>query len=138
MTEEKLSCGIVLVRETDTGKRTLMLRAFHHWDFPKGICEEGEMPLEAAIRELEEETTISSIEFRWSERYIETGPYSRGKTARYYLAATEQEKVVIGPSPETGKPEHHEWRWVSFDEAFDLSAPRVREVVRWARQIVGA
>lgn len=138
MTEEKLSCGIVPVRVTQSGFLTLLLRAWHHWDFPKGICEEGETPLKAAVRELEEETTIAEVEFRWGERYIETGPYSRGKTARYYLAATAQEEVVIGPSPETGKPEHHEWRWVSFDEAFDLSAPRVREVVRWARQIVGA
>ena len=50
---------------------------------------------------------------------------------------TDEEEVVMGPSPDTGEPEHHEWRWVSFDEAHDLSAPRVREVVRWARQIIG-
>jgi 8-oxo-dGTP pyrophosphatase MutT (NUDIX family) len=138
VTKETLSCGIVLVRQADAGARTLMLRAWHHWDFPKGIREEGESPLEAAIRELREETSIVAPEFRWGETFLETGPYSRGKTARYYLAATGQEAVVLGPSPETGKPEHHEWRWVSFDEAFDLATPRVRQVVRWARQIVGA
>lgn len=138
MTEDKLSCGIVLARDSDAGVRTLMLRAWHHWDFPKGIREFGEQPLEAAIRELAEETGITTIEFRWGERYFETGPYSRGKTARYYLAATEEAEVVMGLSPETGKPEHHEWRWVSFDEAHDLSSPRVREVVKLTRQIIGA
>lgn len=138
MTEDKLSCGIVLARDSEEGMRTLMLRAWHHWDFPKGIREFGEQPLEAAIRELAEETGITTIEFRWGERYFETGPYSRGKTARYYLAATEETEVVMGLSPETGKPEHHEWRWVSFDEAHDLSSPRVREVVKLTRQIIGA
>ena len=69
---------------------------------------------------------------------METGSYHRGKTARYYLANTIEEKVIIGISPELGRPEHHEYRWVSFDEAHDLSAPRVRGVVTWARQIIGA
>jgi hypothetical protein len=68
---------------------------------------------------------------------METGPYSRGKTARYYLAQTEQATVVMGPSPETGEPEHHERRRVSFDEAYDMASPRVRSVVQWARQVIG-
>lgn len=138
MSVETLSCGVVLARAGDDGTHTLMLRAWHHWDFPKGVREPGEEALQTAIRELREETGISDIDFRWGERYLETGPYSRGKTARYYLAATDEEDVVLGPSPETGRPEHHEWRWVTFDEAFDMAAPRVREVVRWARQVVGA
>jgi 8-oxo-dGTP pyrophosphatase MutT (NUDIX family) len=127
----------VLVRSSSDGYRTLLLRAYHHWDFPKGLLEEGEEPLQTAKRELREETSIDSTEWHWGERFMETGPYSRGKTARYYLAGTQQEDVVMGPSPETGEPEHHEWRWVSFDEAYDLSSPRVREVVVWARQIIG-
>lgn len=138
MNAEKLSCGIVLARVADGDLLTLLLRAWHHWDFPKGIREADEEPLNAAVRELFEETGIGIVEFPWGDRYFETGPYSHGKTARYYLAATEQDAVVIGPSPETGKPEHHEWRWVSFDEAYDLAAPRVRSVVQWARQVVGA
>ncbi len=118
---------------------TLMLRAWHNWDFPKGLCEAGETPLEAAIRELGEETGISDADLKWGDdRFIETGPYSRGKTARYYLGQTDTEIVVMGPSPETGVPEHHEWRWVTFDEAYDLASPRVRNVVQWARQIIGA
>jgi 8-oxo-dGTP pyrophosphatase MutT (NUDIX family) len=133
----KLSCGVVLARASDDGCVTLLLRAYHHWDFPKGLMEEGEGPLQAALRELREETGIAKVDFEWGERCMETGPYSRGKTARYYLARTDEESVVLGPSPDTGEPEHHEWRWVSFDEAYDLASPRVREVVRWARQIIG-
>jgi len=133
-----LSCGVVLVRRTERGWMTLMLRAYHHWDFPKGLREDGEDALEAAKREVDEETSIDELEFDWGDRFMETGPYSRGKTARYYLATTAQEKVLMGPSPETGEPEHHEWRWVTFDEAYDLASPRVRTVVTWARQIIGA
>lgn len=134
----KLSCGVVLAREATDGYLTLLLRAYHYWDFPKGISEHGEEPRQTARRELREETGIESIEWRWGDRFFETGPYSRGKTARYFLAGTQAQEVVMGPSPETGEPEHHEWRWVSFDEAYDMASPRVREVVQWARQVIGA
>ena len=138
MIAEKLSCGVVVVRETDRGWLALMLRAFHHWDFPKGIREAGEEPIQAALREVCEETGIDDLSFEWGERFLETGPYSKGKVARYFLARTAREQVVMGISPETGVPEHHEWRWVSFDEAYDMGAPRVRQIVQWARQVIGA
>ena len=57
-----LSCGFVLARSTDAGCLTLMLRAYHHWDFPKGLCEQGEEPLAAAMREVGEETGIVALE----------------------------------------------------------------------------
>ena len=135
---EKLSCGAVIVRRTDDGWLTLMLRAYRNWDFPKGICEDGETSMQAALREVGEETGIAELNFDWGERHNDTGPYNRGKVARYYLARTESEDVEMGISPETGSPEHHEYRWMDFDQAYDLSAPRVRQVVQWARQIVGA
>ena len=136
--EHKLSCGVVVVRRTDNGWQTVLLRAFNHWDFPKGIREAGEDPMQAALREVEEETGIDDLEFDWGDRYFETGPYSKGKIARYFLGVTLKDAVVMGISPETGEPEHHEWRWVSFDEAYDLGSPRVRSIVQWARQVIGA
>ena len=138
MSASMLSCGVVLARQTDDGWVTLMLRAFHHWDFPKGIRERGEEPMEAAVREVDEETGVTDLSFEWGDRFFETGPYSRGKVARYFIATTAQEDVEMGISPETGEPEHHEWRWVTFDEAYDLGSPRVRSIVQWARQIIDA
>lgn len=132
-----LSCGAVVVRKTEDGWLTLMLRAYQNWDFPKGLCENGESPFDAAVREVGEETGIDDLSFDWGDRHTETGPYNRGKVARYYLARTETEEVCLGVSPDLGRPEHHEYRWMSFDTAHDLSSPRVRLVVRWARQIVG-
>jgi len=137
MSEQKLSCGVVLTRRTEDGWLTLVLRAFHHWDFPKGIRERGEEPMETAVREVGEETGVTELSFEWGDRFFETGPYSRGKIARYFIASTNEKDVVMGISPETGEPEHHEWRWVTFDEAYDLGSPRVRSIVQWARQIIG-
>ncbi len=138
MSEERLSCGVVVARQANDGWLTLMLRAYHHWDFPKGIREDNEEPLDAAKREVREETSVDDLSFDWGDRFIETGPYSRGKVARYFIASTRQAEVEMGISPETGEPEHHEWRWVTFDEAYDLGSPRVKQIVQWARQIIGA
>jgi len=135
---EKLSCGAVVVRRTENGWLTLMLRAYKNWDFAKGICESGETPMQAALREVGEETGISDLQFDWGERFMDTGPYNRGKVARYYVARTEQVCVEMGISPELGRPEHHEYQWMDFDKAYDISAPRVRQVVHWARQVIGA
>ena len=137
MNEQRLSCGVVVARQADNGWLTLMLRAYHHWDFPKGICEDNEQPLDAAKREVREETSVDDLSFDWGDRFFETGPYSRGKVARYFIASTRQVDVEMGISPETGEPEHHEWRWVTFDEAYDLGSPRVKQIVQWARQIIG-
>jgi len=135
---DRLSCGAVIVRRTEDGWRTLMLRAFRNWDFPKGMREAGESALDAAIREVAEETGIDDLTFPWGEKHMDTGPYSRGKIARYHIAETRTAAVEMGISPETGQPEHHESRWMDFDEAYDLTSPRVREVVQWARNVLGA
>lgn len=133
-----LSCGAVVLRETQAGWRLVLLRAFTHWDFPKGLMEAGEEPLQAALREVREETSLDDLAFPWGEDFLETGPYSRGKTARYYLAVTTRTDVAILPNPETGRPEHSEFRWCSFAEARRITAPRVRDVIAWAQQRIGA
>ena len=63
---------------------------------------------------------------------LDIDAYSRGKIARYYLAHTTQARVELLPSPDNGRPEHSEYRWVSFAEGRRLSAPRVAAVLDWA------
>lgn len=128
----RLSAGVVVVRETPEGWRFLLLRAFNHWDFPKGMVEPGEEPLAAAIREVQEETLISDLEFAWGDVYMETGPYSRGKVARYYLARTRTSDVTLPVVEELGRAEHNEYRWVDYETALKLVSPRVRPIVEWA------
>ena len=134
---KRLSAGAVVVRETPQGKRFLLLRAFNHWDFPKGLVENGEAPRAAAVREVREETTIDDLEFPWGDDHTETGPYSRGKTARYYLATTQATSISLPMNPETGRAEHSEYRWVDFDTAWRLVSPRVRPVLDWAAGKIG-
>ena len=131
-----MSCGAVILRDTPDGLRVLMLRVFRHWDFPKGMVEAGEEPLEAALREVQEESLIEDLEFRWGESSTRTGPYSRGKVACYYIASTRTVEVSLPINPELGRPEHSEYRWVGFDEAMRLVSPRVRPVLQWAAQVM--
>lgn len=130
-----LSAGVVILRETQAGRRYLLLRAYSYWDFPKGAVETGETPLQAAIREVQEETSLHDLEFLWGEDYRETEPYNRGKVARYYLARTQQEKVALTANPETGIQEHIEYRWVSYAQALRLITPRVKLIMDWAEDL---
>jgi 8-oxo-dGTP pyrophosphatase MutT (NUDIX family) len=132
-----LSAGVVLVRRAPEGWRFLLLRAYRNWDFPKGLVEPGEEPREAARREVHEETLIEDLRFAWGDAYLDTGPYSRNKIARYYLAETSTEGVTLPVRPELGRPEHHEARWVNFEEALALASPRIDPVVRWAGTLLG-
>ena len=49
-----------VIRDTAEGPRYLLLRAYKHWDFPKGMVEADEAPLAAARREVAEETGIDT------------------------------------------------------------------------------
>jgi 8-oxo-dGTP pyrophosphatase MutT (NUDIX family) len=132
----RLSAGVVVVRETPDGWRFLLLRAFSHWDFPKGMVERDEDPRAAAVREVQEESLIDDLTFLWGHASTQTGPYSRGKVAEYFIASTATEAVTLPMSDELGRPEHNEYRWVDYEEALRLVSPRVRPVVQWAAQVM--
>lgn len=133
-----LSAGIVLVRWDEEEWKFLFLRAYANWDFPKGVVEADEDPLETAKREVQEETGIQDLRFRWGYAYYETEPYSGGKkAARYYLAQTRSSKVVFSINPEIGRPEHHEYRWVPFAQLTELAPERLKPVVQWAGETIG-
>ncbi len=125
-----LSAGVIPVLNDEN--LYLLLRAYRYWDFPKGIVEAGEEPLEAATRELFEESGLQNPKFRWGKDFVETERYSYGKVARYYVAEVLSEKITIEANPVSGRREHDEYRWVTYDEAAKLLVPRVRKVLDWA------
>jgi len=127
-----LSAGVVVVKQYPDHFKYLLLRAFNHWDFPKGVVEAGEEIIDGALREVREESTIVDLNFKWGMQFRETGPYGPGKVARYYLAETKQESVDLPINPEIGRAEHEEYRWVTYDEALNLVSARVRSVLEWS------
>ena len=126
----------MVFRRTERGVRLLVLRAYQNWDFPKGMVEPGEDQLACAKREIAEETGLESLAFPFGEEFKETLPYSGRKVARYYLAETGEEKIALPVSVELGRPEHDEYRWVSFEEAEDVLPPRLGIVLDWARRTI--
>jgi 8-oxo-dGTP pyrophosphatase MutT (NUDIX family) len=129
---QRLSAGVVVVRESADGARYLLLRAYRNWDFPKGLVEPGEDPVATAIREAREEAGLTDLVFEWGTDFVETEPYARNKIARYYLARTGTQRVILGVNPALGRPEHHEFRWVDLTEAFSLTMRRLQRVIAWA------
>ena len=132
----RLSAGAVIVRRSHDGWLYLMLRAYRNWDFPKGRVEPGEAPLAAARREVSEETGIEDLRFTWGEVYRETLPYGQNKVARYYLAETRTEQVRLVATEELGRPEHHEWRWLTHSAALGLAPPRLQPILDWAAEVL--
>ncbi|MEK2688308.1 bis(5'-nucleosyl)-tetraphosphatase [Bdellovibrio sp. GT3] len=133
-----LSAGIVPFKITDQGVRFLILRSFNYWDFPKGEVEPGEDPLEAAVREMQEESGLVDPQFVHGKNFYDTEPYSKGKVARYFLAQiSADQKVVMGISKVLGVPEHQEYRWASAEECEYLFGPRLFRVLAWAKGKLG-
>jgi 8-oxo-dGTP pyrophosphatase MutT (NUDIX family) len=136
---KRFAAGVIVVRRDDQGIwRMLVLRAYRNWDFPKGLVEPDEPPRDAAVREVAEETSLTDLVFRWGDDFRETAPYAGGKVARFYVAESPAGKVVLPVSEGLGRPEHHEYRWASFDEARRLMRERLHPILDWAREAVGA
>jgi bis(5'-nucleosidyl)-tetraphosphatase len=99
------------------------------------MVEKNEDPWEAAVREVQEETGLTHLCTPFGKTFIETEPYGKGKVARYYVVLVEDEKeVTLIANPQTGIIEHHEFRWVTIEDARRMLVPRVANVLGWAKQ----
>ncbi|HEV7820080.1 MAG TPA: NUDIX domain-containing protein [Burkholderiales bacterium] len=124
--------GVIVLRPAAREWRCLLLRAYRNWGFPKGQIEPGETPLQAAVRETAEETAITDLDFCWGDMHIDTIPRAGHKTSRYYIAVSPAGRVHLPVSPELGRPEHHEFRWVAIGTAHLLLGVPLQPVIRWA------
>jgi len=125
-----------VVHVGDADVQYLLLRAYRNWDFPKGLVEPGEQPLDAALREVREETTLENLAFDWGLGFVDTGPYNKGKISRYYLARSEETHIHLPVNPELGFPEHQESRWTGFGAALNMVSPRLKPVIHWASDLI--
>ena len=56
--------------------------------------------------------------------------------ARYYVAESARGQVVLPISPELGRPEHHEFRWLTLEAAREIVPPRLLPVLHWVQTLV--
>ena len=120
ITEKSAGVILVLRREGDED-RFLLLHQNNNtksWSFPKGHIEDGETAREASLRELEEETGITNIEFADLPSIVEEYDFEKKgemyhKINELFIAFTKDDKVV----PQ--KDEVLEYKWATYEEALD-------------------
>ncbi|HEY1943460.1 MAG TPA: RNA pyrophosphohydrolase [Roseiarcus sp.] len=114
----------------------------HEWQMPQGGIDDGEQPLEAALRELYEETNISSTSFiaeapvwlsydlpadamgRWRGRY-------RGQTQKWFLLrflGEDSEIDIHHPAGGAHPAEFEAWRWERLEALPGLVVPFKRKI----------
>jgi bis(5'-nucleosidyl)-tetraphosphatase len=113
----------------------LLKRKLHWkgWEFPKGKIEKGEKKIEAAGRELREETgqrilNIRKFNFSGKYRYqkpLPDRPGKIGQTFTLFAAEAGKGKVTLD------KKEHSGYKWLDFKDAMKkLKWPNQRKSLR--------
>ena len=125
----------------------------HEWQMPQGGIDPGEDPLEAAKRELYEETNISSLSLlaeapEWLAYDIPRGIVGetwkgkyRGQTQKWFAFRFEGDESEIDIACPAGhKREFDAWRWERMERLPELIIPFKRrvyeDVVRVFRPLV--
>ncbi|RDU96933.1 NUDIX hydrolase [Trinickia dinghuensis] len=123
MSARTVSCGVVLL---DRDGRVLLAHATEtsHWDIPKGQGDPGETPIDAALRELREETGVVLA----PERLRDLGRFAYRPEKDLHLFAVRVRDGEVDhsrcvctsmfPSRRTGAPipEMDAFRWVEPGE----------------------
>jgi len=135
------SSGIIVIDWASKVPTALCVRAYANWDFPKGKVEEGESLLQAGVRELLEETSISVGSDAHlagvSAPSVTYGKGAKAKTATYFLAdRISRSEPFLPVSPELGKPENDEYRWVPVPALQSIMPGRLAPVVSYVQDWV--
>lgn len=133
MSGYRRNSGIVVFRED--GKVLLCERVEDYpkrWQFPQGGIDQGETPLQAAVRELKEETSVTSVKFicalpeplRYTfpevvkAKLAVRGIFDDGQEQYWHLFFFEGEKSEI--NIQTKVPEFRSYAWVDIEQAPEM------------------
>ena len=131
--------GLVFVGRRSSGPEHI--DATHVWQMPQGGIDRGEDPYNGALRELYEETNISSVEklgeiAEWLVYDLPReivgqawkGKFRGQKQKWYALRFTGPESEINVANPAGGhKPEFIDWRWVAMSKLPELVVPFKRQ-----------
>ena len=135
-------------RRIADGKADLADQA-HRWQLPQGGIDKGEAPLQAARRELREETGIRSVSLieeapDWIDYDLPAelvgialkGKYC-GQTQRWFAFRFEGDdsEIAVNPPPDGHKAEFDMWAWMPMAELPDRVVPFKRAAYR---QVIAA
>ena len=118
------------------------LRQSYEWQMPQGGIDAGEDPYQAALRELREETNVSSTVFLaespdWYRYDLPEDAQRKGLKGRFRgqrqkwfaLRFTGEESEISIDEPAGGhRPEFDAWRWEAIDRLAELIVPFKRPV----------
>ncbi|MBI3573271.1 MAG: NUDIX domain-containing protein [Candidatus Kerfeldbacteria bacterium] len=136
--KQEYSAGIIPVYQTGQAPYYLIVQHLGgHWGFPKGHLEFGENEIDAARRELREETGIKQCEpvdsTHWQEEYVfrNVEGQSIHKVVTYYLAMVRDQVVRLN------KNELKAHRWMPYEEARQrLTYHSAREILTKANSVL--
>jgi len=121
------SCGVILFRE-QTGRQFLLMKHARRYDLPKGHLKQGEDELNCALRELQEETGITSDEVRidpefrfehtYYPRYRRLGGKRVAKTVVIFLG-------WLRISADVSPTEHAGYEWVEWSPPHTIQAKTI-------------
>ncbi len=104
--------------DSDSSEFLLLKNRRGYWGFPQGHKERGESEVQTLLREVREETGISSIEIqsyigeiRYS--YFKGDGMKSEKEVRFYFAITPTKQVRISE-------EHADFIWVTLADALNM------------------
>ena len=124
MKKETVSCGVLLFQESARRSFLVLYRKDGTPDLPKGRREKGESDVEAALRELVEETGIPASRVRLTAGFVYENTYPTKakktgeavtKTVRVFHGVVDGPVVVV-------VTDHVDYAWIPLEPAPPLRA----------------